>query len=157
MFLVSNSAKFKRTCGPFVVEKGVLEVTDCFMRHGTCFPGGLGLMASRVDKNGEKFFRQEYFWGGGMLVFPQTFQLGMRDLSFVDNYSVQYAWTRGFSGQFIYNGQTYSAPSLTLDINNMSIDRMLEIAKDIARNHFNTDVVLKIFPAGRIFVVLNKS
>ena len=91
-----------------------------------------------------------------MLVFPQVFQLGTRDLSFIENYHVQYAWNRSFIGQFIYNDQTYSSGSLTLDISNMSMDRMLEISKDIARKHFNTDVILKIFPTGRIFVVLNK-
>lgn len=156
MFFESNSVKFKRANGPFVIEKGVYEVSNCFMYHGTSFPGGIGLMAKQCAKNEENFIRQADFYGGGMLVFPQVFQLGTRDLSFIENYHVQYAWNRSFIGQFIYNDQTYSSGSLTLDISNMSMDRMLEISKDIARKHFNTDVILKIFPTGRIFVVLNK-
>ena len=154
MFFESNSSKFKRTSGPFVVEKGVLEVSHCFMRHGTSFPGVYGLMASRCAENEKKFSRQAGFIGGGMLVFPSSFKLGVRDLSFMDDYRVQYAWDRGFGGFFSYAGQTYGVSSITLDISNMSIDRMLEIAKDISRKQFNTDVVLKIFPADRIFVVL---
>ena len=91
-----------------------------------------------------------------MRVFPQVFRLGMRDLSFVEDYCAPCAWNRGFGGQFVYGGQTYGPASLTLDINNRSVERMLEIAKDLGRHHFDTDRVLRIFPDRRIFVVLRR-
>ena len=67
-----------------------------------------------------------------MLLFPRTIKLGLRDLSFVDQYNVKYAWDRGFSGTFPYRNSVYNLESLTLDIPNMSPERITEIAKDIA-------------------------
>ena len=155
MFFESNQSKFRKSCGPFQIEKNVLEVTDCFLWNGPYYPGVFGLMAEHNRPNASLFTRQEGFIAGGILLFPNTFKLGMRDLSFIDQYQIEYAWNRAFGGQFKYNGNIYNVESLTLDVSNRSIDRMLEIAKDISHNQIKTDVILKVFPVGRIFVVLS--
>ena len=156
MFFESNQSKFRKSRGPFKIEKDVLEVTDCFLRNGPHYPGVFGLMADHAHPNSSLFVRQEGFIGGGMLLFPNTFKLGMRDLSFIEQYQIEYAWDRAFGGQFKYEKNTYNVESLTLDIKNRSIDRMMEIAKDISHNHVKSDIILKIFPSGRIFVLLTK-
>jgi len=156
MFLESNQSKFRKSRGPFKIEKDVLEVTNCFLWNGPHYPGVYGLMADHNRPNASLFTRQEGFAGGGILLFPNTFALGMRDLSFVKSYQADYVWGRAFGGQFKYEKNIYNVESLTLDVDNRSIDRMLEIAKDLAHNQIKTDLVLKIFPVGRIFVVLHK-
>lgn len=156
MFFESNQSKFRKFCGPFQIEKDVWEVTDCFFRNGAHYPGVISLMAEHNRPNASLFTRCERFIGGGMLLFPNTFKLGMRDLSFIDQYQIEYVWDRAFGGQFKYNDNIYNVESLTLDVSNRSIDRMLEIVKDISHNHIKADIILKVFPSDRIFVVLNK-
>jgi N-formylglutamate amidohydrolase len=149
----SNAEFFRKHNGPFEIDGDVLEVTNCFMRHGVHWVGTFGMMGSEIETNPLKFFRKQGFFGGGMIVFPNTIKLGLRDLSFVDKYNVHYAWDRAFSGTFPYRGHVYNLESLTLDIHNMSIDRVMEIAKDIAHNQWDTDLIVKMFPTKRIFVV----
>ena len=152
----TNDEKFKKDCGPFEIDKDIEEITKCFFACGPHFPGVYGMMAYNTGKNANSFQRQPEFIGGGMLVFPNTIKLGLQDLSFVDNYNVEYVWDRGFSGKFPYRGNIYNVESLTLDINNMSIDRITEIAKDIAHKQWDTDVLFKVFPSNRIFLVKRK-
>jgi hypothetical protein len=151
----TNASKFKKHFGPFDLDQNTQEITKCFFAHGPHFPGVIGMMAcnGKTSKNADAFERQRGFYGGGMLLFPNHIQLGLRDLSFVDSYRMEHAWNRSFGGQFSYRGNVYNAASLTLDINNRSSDRLLEIAKDIAQTRWDTDVVLKVFPAGRIFLI----
>ena len=153
----SNEMQFKNACGPFEIDEDTLEVSKCFFPCGPHYPGMYGLMAYHNGKNAGSFEREEGFVGGGILLFPNTLKLGLRDLSFVDTYHVTYAWGRSFGGKFPYRERVYDVSSITLDINNMSIDRMLEIAKDIAHKRWDTDVVCKVCPSNRIFLVKRKS
>ena len=152
----TNNQKFKKSYGPFEINKDIEEITKCFCACGPFFPGVYGMMAYNTGKNADSFQRQPRFIGGGMLIFPRTIKLGLRDLSFVDHYNVEYAWNRGFGGKFPYRDNVYNVESLTLDIPNMSPDRITEIAKDIAHTQWNTDVVFKVFPSNRIFLVKRK-
>jgi hypothetical protein len=152
----TNNQKFKKCYGPFKIDKDIEEITKCFFACGPHFPGVYGMMAYNTGKNAESFYRQDGFCGGGMIVFPRTIKLGLRDLSFVDHYNVEYVWNRGFGGKFPYRGNVYNVESLTLDIANMSVERITEIAKDIAHNQWDTDVLFKIFPSNRIFLVKSK-
>ena len=149
----TNDEKFKKYCGPFDIDEDTLEITKCFLACGPHYPGVYGMMAYNTGKNAESFYRQAGFYGGGMIVFPRTIKLGLRDLSFVDQYNVEYAWDRNFGGKFPYRGNIYNVESLTLDIANMSVERITEIAKDMAHNQWNTDVLFKVFPSNRIFLV----
>ena len=74
MFFESNQSKFRKSCGPFQIEKNVLEVTDCFLWNGPYYPGVFGLMAEHNRPNASLFTRQEGFIGGGILLFPNTFK-----------------------------------------------------------------------------------
>ena len=152
----TNNQKFKRCYGPFKIDEDIEEITKCFFACGPHFPGVYGMMAYNTGKNAESFYRQVGFYGGGMLIFPRSIKLGLQDLSFADQYNVEYAWNRGFSGKFSYRGNIYNVESLTLDIPNMSPDRITEIAKDIAHIKWNTDVLVKVFPSNRIFLVKRK-
>lgn len=136
----------KRSFEPWKIGKQVYDISHCFFTFGAHDPGYIGMMAQRSLKNYDKFTRQTGYYGGGIIVLPASFKLGLRDLSFADKYGVTYTWDRAFSGLFPHNGQVYDVTSLSLDIANVSEARMLEIAQDIARNHFQTDVVLKIYP-----------
>lgn len=153
----SNEESFRKHNGPFEIDGDVLEVTKCFMRHGVHWAGTFGMMGSEISTNPLKFFRKNDFYGGGMIVFPNMIKLGLRDLSFVDKYNVHYAWDRAFSGKFPFRGHVYDLESLTLDIHNMSPDRVMEIAKDIAHNRWDTDLIVKMFPTKRIFVVKRRN
>ena len=131
------------------IEDKVFDVGRCFYTCGTHLSSFMRAIAQNGSTNHEKFTRAEGFYGGGMIVLPGAFRLRLRDLSFMENYGVTYRWDRAFGGYFPHNGQVYNITSLTLDIANVSEARMIEIAQDIAHNHFQTDVVLKIFPANR--------
>ena len=152
----TNNQKFKKSYGSFEINKDIEEITKCFFACGPHFPGVYGMMAYNTGKNADSFQRQPRFIGGGMLIFPRTIKLGLRDLSFVDQYNVEYAWDRGFSGTFPYRNSVYNLESLTLDIPNISPERITEIAKDIAHTQWNTDVVFKVFPSNRIFLIKRK-
>ena len=142
---------FKRntTAGLPQISDGVFDVGRCFFTCGTHLSCFMQAISQNGSTNHEKFTRAEGFYGGGMIVLPSAFRLRLRDLSFMEEYGMTYRWDRAFGGHFPHNGQVSNLTSVTLDIANASEERMIEIAKDIARNHFQTDVVLKIFPAKR--------
>ena len=127
----------------------VFDVGRCFYTCGTHLSCLMQAISQNGSTNHEKFTRADGFYGGGIILLPRAFCLRLRDLSFMEDYGAAYRWDRAFSGYFPHNGQVYDMTSLTLDIAHVSEMRMLEIAKDIARNHFQTDVILKIFPAKR--------
>ena len=135
----------KRSFEPWKIGNQVYDISGCFFTFGVGNPGYIGMMAQGNLKNHTKFTRQAGYYGGGIIVLPSSFKLGLRDLSFADKYGVTYTWNRAFGGVFPHNGQVYNVTSLTLDIANVSEARMLEIVQDIARNHFQTDVILKIY------------
>ena len=136
----------KRSFEPWKIGNRVYDISHCFFTFGAHDPGYIGMMAQRSLKNHTKFTRQADYYGGGIVVLPASFKLGLRDLSFIEKYNITCHWDRAFYGYFPHNGQVYDVTSLTLDIANVSEARMLEIAQDIAHNQLQTDVVLKIYP-----------
>lgn len=152
----TNSERFRKYHGPFEIDKDIEEITKCFLTCGPHFPGVYGMMAYNTDKNARKFNRAEGFHRGGILIFPTAIQAQGRDLSFAEEYVIDYQWGHHFYGQFRYRGKLYNSTSLTMDINNWSDRKVTEIAKDIAHIKWDTDVVFKVFPSNRIFLVKRK-
>lgn len=141
--------KHHATTGLPPVGDHVFDVGHCFYTCGVHLTGLIQAIGQNGSTNHEKFTRAEGFYGGGMIVLPSAFRLRLRDLSFLENYGITYRWDRAFGGYFPHNGQVYNLTSLTLDIANVSEERMIEIAQDIACQQLQTDVLLKIFPARR--------
>ena len=152
----TNDEKFKKYCGPFDIDEDTLEITKCFMRHGVHYAGYIGMMGSELGVNGKKFARTEGFHRGGVLVFPTSIQPQEQDLLFAEEYVIDYRWGHLFGGEFRYRGELYNATSLTMDINNWSDRKVIGTAKDIAHNRWNTDILCKVFPSNRIFLVKRK-
>ena len=151
----SNEERFRKHCGPFVIDADTLEVTRCFMRHGVRWAGCYGMLGADRENNALKFSRTAGFEGGGILVFPNRLDRPPQDRPFAPHARAACVWGKEFGGKFPYRGNLYDCRSLTLDIARVPAECIAEIAKDAARR-WDTDVLFKVFPSGRIFLVKRK-